>query len=175
MLRGASLWIGCAQRRDRTHGRKTASVNDAKLATKAEMDCGDSQASQGRTVEVRDCKRGSLIRIAVPVSRFASTVESHSCTPRKIAARRGTGMPVSPRCPACRIVRREERNARVMESLRSGDVRRVQPQAVGPSDGAERLYTTICSDCRRPIRLPFKPRLDRPIFCRFCHDERQGR
>jgi CxxC-x17-CxxC domain-containing protein len=93
----------------------------------------------------------------------------------EIAARRGTGMPVSPRCPACRIARREERNARVLASLRNGDVRQPQPQAVGPSEGAERLYAAICSDCRRPIRLPFKPRLDRPIFCRFCHDERQGR
>lgn len=93
----------------------------------------------------------------------------------EITARRGSGMPVSPRCPACRIARREERNARVMASLRNGDVRPPQPRTVGPSEGAERLYAAICSDCQRPIRLPFKPRLDRPIFCRFCHDERQGR
>jgi CxxC-x17-CxxC domain-containing protein len=96
-------------------------------------------------------------------------------TAAEIAARRGSGMPVSPRCPACRIARREERNARVLASLRSGDWREPEPRAVGPSEGGERLYAAICADCRRPIRLPFKPRLDRPIYCRFCHDERHGR
>src|SRR4051812_32194237 len=69
--------------------------------------------------------------------------ESFEHTAFEIAARRGTGMPVSPRCPACRIARREERNARVMESLRTGDMRQVQPRAVGPSDGGERLYAAI--------------------------------
>jgi len=95
--------------------------------------------------------------------------------PEEIAARRGTGLPVSSRCPSCRVARREEHNARVLESLRNGDLRRVQPAAVGPTDGAERLYPAICSGCQRPIRLPFKPRLDRPVFCRFCLDTRNGR
>lgn len=93
----------------------------------------------------------------------------------EIAARRGTGMPVSARCPDCRVARREERNARVLESLRTGDLREVQRPAAGPDEGAERLYPADCSGCQRPIRLPFKPRLDRPVFCRFCLDLRNGR
>jgi CxxC-x17-CxxC domain-containing protein len=93
----------------------------------------------------------------------------------EVAARRGTGMPVSARCPACRIARREAWNAHVLETLRTGDLRGVQPATVGPTDGSERLYSAICSGCQRPIRLPFKPRLDRPVYCRFCLDARNGR
>jgi CxxC-x17-CxxC domain-containing protein len=96
-------------------------------------------------------------------------------TPAEIAARRGTGMLVSPRCHACRIARRAERNARVIESLRVGDLRDAQRPAPGPPDAAVRLYPATCSGCQRPIRLPFKPRLDRPIFCRFCLNARNGR
>jgi CxxC-x17-CxxC domain-containing protein len=93
----------------------------------------------------------------------------------EVVARRGTGMPVSSRCPGCRAARRAERNARVLEALRSGDLRQGQPYALGPSDGAQRLYSAVCSACQRPIRLPFKPRLDRPVYCRFCHEARNGR
>lgn len=95
--------------------------------------------------------------------------------PEEIAARRGTGMPVSPRCPACRVARREERNARILEALRTGPLRGAQPPAAGPPDAGKKLYPAVCSGCLRPIRLPFKPRLDRPVYCRFCLDTRNGR
>jgi CxxC-x17-CxxC domain-containing protein len=95
--------------------------------------------------------------------------------PGEVAARRGTGLPVSPRCPACRNARREERNARILQALRSGDIRGARPITAGPSDATERLYSAVCSGCQRPIRLPFKPSLDRPVFCRFCLDARNGR
>jgi len=101
--------------------------------------------------------------------------EPFTRTPEEVAARRGTGLPVSSRCPACRIARREERNARILEALRTGDLRGAQPAAVGPIDAAERLYSAVCSGCLRPIRLPFKPSLDRPVYCRFCIDARNGR
>ena len=96
-------------------------------------------------------------------------------TPGEVAARRGTGLPVSPRCPSCRIARREERNARILDALRNGDLRCPRSITVGPSDSNQRLYSAVCSGCLRPIRLPFKPNLDRPVFCRFCLDARSGR
>ena len=96
-------------------------------------------------------------------------------TPGEIAARRGTGLPVSPRCPACRVARREERNARIFNALRNGDLRCAQPTTIGPPDSSQRLYSAVCSSCLGPIRLPFKPSLDRPVFCRFCLDARSGR
>jgi CxxC-x17-CxxC domain-containing protein len=95
--------------------------------------------------------------------------------PGEVAARRGTGLPVSPRCPACRVARREERNARILEALRSGDLRGARPITPGPLESTQRLYSAVCSSCLRPIRLPFKPSLDRPVFCRFCLDARSGR
>jgi CxxC-x17-CxxC domain-containing protein len=93
----------------------------------------------------------------------------------EIARRRGTGMPVSPRCPACRLARREEHNARIIDFLRHGDLSDKGVIAPGTQEGGERLYPAVCSGCQRPIRLPFKPRLDRPVFCRFCRDARSGR
>ncbi len=95
--------------------------------------------------------------------------------PEEIAARRGTGLPVSPRCPACRGARRAERNARILVALRTGELRGARPEAAGPPEAAERLYPATCSGCLRPIRLPFKPSLDRPVYCRFCLDARNGR
>jgi CxxC-x17-CxxC domain-containing protein len=95
--------------------------------------------------------------------------------PGEEAARRGTGMPLSPRCPECRVLRREEHNAQVIAFLRDGALRAVQPVTPGPEDGGGRVYGAECAACRRPIRLPFKPRLDRPVFCRHCHDHRHGR
>ncbi|MBL8129099.1 MAG: hypothetical protein JNM64_15805 [Chloroflexia bacterium] len=95
--------------------------------------------------------------------------------PGEEAARRGTGMPASSRCPDCRELRRAERNAAVLDHLRNSPMRSVQPASAGPEDGGGRLYSADCAACRRPIRLPFKPRLDRPVFCRYCHDQRLGR
>ncbi|MCA9879906.1 MAG: hypothetical protein KC442_19060 [Thermomicrobiales bacterium] len=93
----------------------------------------------------------------------------------EVAARRGTGMPLSRRCPACRLARRAERNALVLANLREGPLRHAQPRAPGPDHGGDRVYSAECAGCRRPIRLPFRPRLDRPVFCRFCYEQRHGR
>ena len=60
-------------------------------------------------------------------------------------------------------------------ALRNGDLRGARPFAAGPPDSTQRLYPAVCSSCLRPIRLPFKPSLDRPVFCRFCLDARNGR
>lgn len=84
-------------------------------------------------------------------------------------------MPLSPRCADCRILRRAEHNVEVIAFLRNGTLRAVQPTTPGPDEGSDRVFSAECSACRRPIRLPFKPRLDRPVFCRHCHDHRQGR
>lgn len=101
--------------------------------------------------------------------------EAFERDPVETAARRGTGLPVSPRCLACRVARREEHNAHVLETLRTGQLQGTRPMSVGPDEASDRLYPAVCSDCRRPIGLPFKPRLDRPVYCRFCRDARSGR
>lgn len=119
--------------------------------------------------EILDSRTG----IASPVCTDCG--EPFQRAPGELDSRRGSGMPASSRCPACRVARREERNARVLESLRTGDLRAAQPAAAGPADAAERLYAATCFACQRAIRLPFKPRLDRPVYCRFCLESRNGR
>lgn len=84
-------------------------------------------------------------------------------------------MPLSARCPNCRVLHRELHNQQVLEALRSSRVRIATPPAAGPEDAAPRVYGATCSGCQRPIRLPFKPSLDRPVYCRFCFDTRHGR
>src|SRR5919112_2696297 len=140
--------VGTRLGRSRTHPRS--------LETTLQPELIDTRTGQTRAVCV-DCGE--------PFDR----------APGEVAARRGTGLPVSPRCPACRVERREERNARILEALRSGDLRVARPITAGPSESTQRLYPAVCSSCLRPIRLPFKPSLDRPVFCRFCLDARNGR
>lgn len=36
------------------------------------------------------------------------------------------------------------------------------------------LTDAICSDCGKACKIPFKPRTDRPIFCRECFQKRKG-
>jgi CxxC-x17-CxxC domain-containing protein len=112
-----------------------------------------------------DHLRGACVECGAPFE--------HS--PQAINDRRGSGLPVSPRCPDCRAARREARNARVLKQLREGDLRARGSQTAGPDEGAERLYSADCAECQRPIRVPFKPRLDRPTYCRSCLEARNGR
>lgn len=34
-------------------------------------------------------------------------------------------------------------------------------------------YTTICAECGKEARVPFKPRNDRPIYCSDCFAKRK--
>jgi CxxC-x17-CxxC domain-containing protein len=31
------------------------------------------------------------------------------------------------------------------------------------------MYDAVCSDCGKPTQVPFKPREDRPVYCRECY------
>jgi len=37
------------------------------------------------------------------------------------------------------------------------------------------LYDAICSDCKKPCKVPFKPTTDKPVFCKACYEARKGR
>lgn len=121
--------------------------------------------------------RSGSDEIAIPVleATCCDCGESFERSEAEIRARRGTGMSVSPRCSACREVRRAERNAHMLTLLRSGDLREVRPGTIGPPAGAERLYPAVCHACQRSIRLPFDPSHHRPVLCRFCLETRNGR
>lgn len=57
------------------------------------------------------------------------------------------------RCKPCRS-RRKERG-------RSGGLR------------SREMYTVTCSECGQEAEVPFKPRGDRPVYCRECYQKRR--
>jgi CxxC-x17-CxxC domain-containing protein len=89
-------------------------------------------------------------------------------------ARRGTGLSVASRCPDCRVRRRAERNARMEATYATTPVGHGDRGAPGPDSGAGPLRPAPCAACGRTIRVPFRPRADRPLFCRACLNDRLG-
>lgn len=53
------------------------------------------------------------------------------------------------RCPTCRATRRRERAA----------------------GGGRELTTVTCASCGGEARVPFVPRLDRPVYCSSCFEK----
>ena len=53
------------------------------------------------------------------------------------------------RCPSCRALKRQQRT--------TGTPRE--------------MYDVTCSMCGGPARVPFNPRLDRPVYCSNCFDK----
>ncbi len=52
-------------------------------------------------------------------------------------------------------------------------VRRSPGAGAGPS-GARELHEVTCSSCGQKTTVPFKPTLDRPVYCRTCFQTRRG-
>jgi CxxC-x17-CxxC domain-containing protein len=53
------------------------------------------------------------------------------------------------RCPECRAVRKQQGN--------NGQFQRERP-----------MYPAICAKCGKETMVPFKPRGDKPVYCREC-------
>ncbi len=74
------------------------------------------------------------------------------------------------RCPSCRASRRASRDA-------GFDVREI-----GGPRGYERgddrpmreYFAVICSKCGNAAQVPFKPRMDRPVYCSDCFRQVQA-
>jgi CxxC-x17-CxxC domain-containing protein len=42
------------------------------------------------------------------------------------------------------------------------------------STGAKReMFTTTCSECGKETEVPFKPNMERPVYCRECYEARK--
>lgn len=59
------------------------------------------------------------------------------------------------RCRDCRAVRKTQRA--------SGD----GPPM--PGSGPRHMVDVVCAQCAMPTTVPFKPRGDRPVYCRSCY------
>ena len=38
----------------------------------------------------------------------------------------------------------------------------------GYNSGPKEMHKAICADCQKECEVPFKPRQDRPVYCRDC-------
>lgn len=59
------------------------------------------------------------------------------------------------RCPACRAA---------MKAARGGMRGEVDRQ----------MYEVTCSQCGQPARVPFQPRLDKPVYCSDCFSQQRA-
>lgn len=61
------------------------------------------------------------------------------------------------RCASCRASRRSMRD--------SGDV---GGHSAGGNGGAREYFAVVCSRCGNQAQVPFRPRMDRPVYCSDC-------
>jgi CxxC-x17-CxxC domain-containing protein len=61
------------------------------------------------------------------------------------------------RCPSCRASRRSMREAG--EGAAHGS---------GASNGPREYFAVVCSRCGNQAQVPFKPHMDRPVYCSDC-------
>ncbi|MHB1044144.1 MAG: CxxC-x17-CxxC domain-containing protein [Eubacteriales bacterium] len=69
------------------------------------------------------------------------------------------------RCPDCRNVRKSKR-------IESGGGSFNQS---GTSRFSQQTYKAICAECGSPTEIPFKPKEDRPVYCRQCYRTKKRR
>lgn len=63
------------------------------------------------------------------------------------------GFQAPKRCRPCRVKRKEQRGVSGFREPRG--------------------YAAVCADCGQETRVPFKPREDRPVYCRACYLRRR--
>ena len=39
---------------------------------------------------------------------------------------------------------------------------------------AREMHKAICAECKKECEVPFKPRNDRPIYCKDCYSKRKN-
>jgi CxxC-x17-CxxC domain-containing protein len=46
-------------------------------------------------------------------------------------------------------------------------------QGGGFSGGPREMHKAICAECKKECEVPFKPREDRPVYCKECFSKRK--
>ena len=68
------------------------------------------------------------------------------------------------RCPSCRASRRQTR-----ESSGGFDVREIGgPRGYERGAPTREYFAVLCSECGNQAQVPFRPRMDRPVYCSDC-------
>ncbi len=55
------------------------------------------------------------------------------------------------------------------EPQRCRDCRNARKTQRGNGAGVREMFEAICAQCGVPTTVPFKPRGDRPVYCRACY------
>jgi len=67
------------------------------------------------------------------------------------------------RCPDCRAARKAQRGGGSYSGGRTGG-----------GGGQREMFQATCSTCGKVAEVPFKPRGDKPVYCRDCFSSRQS-
>ncbi|HXG40580.1 MAG TPA: zinc-ribbon domain containing protein [Candidatus Limnocylindrales bacterium] len=87
----------------------------------------------------------------------------HSAADQEYYAQKGFASDPK-RCASCRASRRAARES-------GADLRDIgAPRGYGPGDrrGAREYFAAICTRCGNQAQVPFKPRMDKPVYCSDC-------
>jgi CxxC-x17-CxxC domain-containing protein len=69
------------------------------------------------------------------------------------------------RCPSCRAARRAMRESSGYDSRDIGGPRGYER---GDHRPQRDYFAVICSKCGNAAQVPFKPRMDKPVYCSDC-------
>lgn len=79
------------------------------------------------------------------------------------------------RCPSCRAARRTGRHGHDQYGSSAGFSTAPSGARGGYADRPPReMHDIICTDCGQPAQVPFRPRNDRPVYCRDCYAKRRA-
>jgi len=85
------------------------------------------------------------------------------------------------RCPDCRRAKKEKQvaGARLRASTSENDAllgggARAGTAAGAAASGGREMFTATCAECGTETQVPFKPRGDRPVYCRDCYQAKRG-
>ena len=45
----------------------------------------------------------------------------------------------------------------------------------GGGSGPREMHKAVCADCKKECEVPFKPREDRPVYCKDCFSKHKNR
>ena len=58
------------------------------------------------------------------------------------------------------------------EPSRCRDCRDSRRTSLGENRGARELFDAVCAECGKETKVPFRPRLDKPVYCSECFAQR---
>lgn len=49
-----------------------------------------------------------------------------------------------------------------------------QQGAGGYGTGSREMHKAVCAECKKECEVPFKPKDERPVYCKDCFSKRKG-